>query len=494
MAAEATGTLTLEVAPRGEWKDELYSEQSAEFDLRLRNQGSSPVTALNLYGSYDFPRFSLLFENGAEMGPYTKGNQYERKVGDLIRKEPPRPGRSAIPAGGATGISFNVWGYRDPLPPGSYGVRAEHQTTAGGPLVRSAVYKFRIKPAKIVSMALGYDSAQRISSVLAWLAANAESPGKARLLIRVSAPKGHQAPLQGATSHGEFPTKSMVAVGDLIPGAKTGPGGWAGVCSAGEAMMIRHNMSYPSWRTEALPVPFSNPIPVPRFPDMGGKALFLMTGDTPQGPALAGILAENRRGIAARWQTPLKSVPTLSACRYGTDGRVTVLLAANDGKSCRMSLIEVDPTAGLSKAEKPVRQSENEAIAVVSAVDGFYVLLAGLAQANKLTLFKISDAGKSDLVFSKDVPNWPKDAKGKPARAMQAQLESEGPGSLLVSFVAEGAFYSGHLTPRLHLAKEHHDPESPASFGHVAVLGRGDTPACFDAAGMLHYFGKGGGH
>ncbi|HZS56456.1 MAG TPA: hypothetical protein VFA65_18770 [Bryobacteraceae bacterium] len=487
----ATSQFVLEISPRGDWKHELFPEQSAEFNLNLRNAGASVASAFALYGSYETPRIVVYDSQGARIGIYTKAQQYERKVGDLARREPPEPQQRPMQPGKGSSISFNIWGYRPPLPPGHYSVQVEHQTGPSEPFISSDRYSFEIVPAAVKSAALSYDTANRISSVLAWL--DAETHGTAaseRLLLRVSAVKGHASAMQGATSHGQFPTGSLVSVAQLARGSQEDGLGWAAVLSGKHVTLIRHNLSYPYWKSEAE-LAIDDAVPVSRFPSMEGQALFLATGHGAKGPTLTGALFEQPKGLLQQWTMPLAESPSLTACLARVKRPAALLLATNRQSDSQVSRIDVTAEGKLSGEEKIVRRSPNIVIAAASAFnaesgDAFFVLEADREQADKMAVVTVPMSGPVRAPKLQPVPGWPREENGSAIKPLQTQIEQAVDGSIAIVFVdSRGFFYGGKLSPKPFVGKLRANPESPCTFPHVAALSRNVTPACFTSQGLL---------
>ncbi len=494
MTAPAASQLRLELVPHG-WKDRLLPEQSAEFDLILRNTGSAPVNALPLSGSYDTPRLALFDADGKVIGGYNKGHRYERRGGDLALLEPPEPRLEPMPPGQGDEITVNLWAFRAPLPPGRYSIQAQHQFNLAGTFASSERLPFEIVPARIGPAASGYDSVGRSASTLAWLASESAHPGPQQLLIRVSAVAGHRALMQGATPHGEFPPGSTMAIAQPAEGIEENGAGWVAVISGGSATLIHHNLSYPFWRSEAIPLHLENAAPVPRFPDFEDQALFLATGTSPKGPALGGIQVEDEKGVIAQWTVPLSGIPSMVACSARVKRPVSLLLITNHEGGSRIAWLAVNMDGRVVTAEKTIRQSPNHVVAVAPSADprsgnAFFILESAPSAPDRLAVLSVSTGGSVRTAELKLISNWPKNAAGSPVRPREICLEEIRQGVAGIAFTDEShALYGGRLTPNPMLAKLRDDPKSPCFFPHIAALNAGLTVACFTGEGLLFFAG-----
>lgn len=482
---------TLELTPRGNWKQELFPEQCPDFDLILRNNGSSTVDAQPLYGSFQTPRISLFNASGAAIGTYTKMDMYARQVGDPARRRPGPPKSEPMEPGKGSQISVSLWTYRAPLPPGKYAIEAVHQPMPGGALIQSNRYSFEIVPASVKSAALSYDSASRSSSVLAWFDAGTKESVSERLLVRLSAPKGHASLLSGANSQGEYPAGSLISVAQVSIGAKEGPLNWLAVLSGKKLTAIRHNMSNPYWKSEPVELAVDGAIPVPRFPSMESQALFLATGGTANGPALGGALFEQPKGLLQQWTVPLAEKPSLTACLARVKRPAALLLATNYPGGSQISRLDVNTEGKLSGGEKVIRRSQNTVIAVAPAFnpesgDAFFVLEGAIDELNRVALVTIPMSGPVRAPKLQPMPGWPRDENNKAVKPLQTQIEQAVDDSVAVVFVdARGFFYGGKLLPKPFIGRLRANTESASIFPHIAALSRNVTSGCFTAEGLL---------
>jgi hypothetical protein len=487
-----TSQFTLELTPRGNWKHQLFPEQNPDFDLVLRNAGSSTVNALPLYGSFQSPRIALYQASGASIGAYTKADMYARQVGDPSEERPDPPQLEDMAPGKGSQISVAVWDYRVPLPPGSYTVLAEHRTEPGGAYIQSNRYSFEVVRASVKTVSMGYNSAGHLASILAWLDAGASGvEGSERLLVRLSAMKGHSSLMVGATSHGEYPAGSLVSVGQVSIGTKEGPLNWLGVLSGSHATAIRHNMTGPFWRSEPVALAIGGGVPVPRFPSMGPQMLFLATGTDSKGAALAGALFEQPKGLLGQWSVPLAEKPSMTACLARAKRPAALLLATNHQGGSRISRLDVSVDGKPIGSEKLIRQSKNTVLAVGPAFDpesgdAFFALEGSPEEPDRLALVTIPMSGPLRPAKLQPMPGWPRDENGKAVKPLQTQTEQAVDGSVAVAFVdSRGFFYGGKMLPKPFVGRLRAKADSPCIFPHIAALSQNLTPACFTSEGML---------
>lgn len=495
MSPSPPGNLRLEIAARDGATGALFPEQSAEFDLFLRNTGSAAASAIKITGNFTTPAYVLFDAKGAEIGRYTVAHLMAQGGLDLGTKRPPATQMVQIPPGRASQTKFDVWGFVRPYPPGRYAVQVDHLISPGGAVISSNRLPFEIVPARVTGAAAGYDNSGRSASVLAWLASGADGAGNGRLLVRLSTPKGHTFLAAGASSHGEFPAGSRVAVAQMAAGVEEGGLGWVAVASPRQVVVIRHNLSYPFWRSPAISLPLDNPVPVPRFPDMGEDAIFLATGAAGKGGVLVGVPVNQPKGAAAPWSVPISTVPALAACMSKLKRTISVLLVDNSGSGSRISRMELTLAGKVLSPEKVVRSSANQVAGVAPGLDpasgSFLVVETPAGHPDRYSAVRIPQGGSAQAGRMETIAAWPKDHDGNPAAPQSLFVEELSETSVGIAFtVPGGAFYSGRLTPKAMLYKVRDDPASACSFPHLAALSQNITPACFTAEGRLFFAGK----
>jgi hypothetical protein len=494
MSPSTQGALALRAAPRGETAKPLVPEQAAEFDLFLRNQSKAPLVVNSLDNRFT-PIIHLFDAQGRPLGHYTQADGRARIVGDSapkaresIRTETLAPGEE-----GTTWV--NVWSRTNPYPPGTYGFEATHQA-GGATVLASARLPFEIVAAQVGSAALGYDKPIRTNTVLAWLA-TPKGGRTARLLIRLSGFTSHQAVQFGATPHGEFPLNSRVSVSATPPDGALPAVGWVGVVSGDTLQLIQHNLSMPMSRPPAATLPSADAVPVPRFPNRG-RAVFLATGTSAKGPVLIGVKASASDTALHPWSVSLSHKPVYSACAFMMAGAITVLLASDDDRISRLSRLEVSEDGAVISAERVIRESTNEVLAMVTDLRGgeplsFVVLEADRERHDYLAFVKIAANGALKATGLRAVAGWPAvevNGQRQPERARDLILETDDQGLPWLALTdSRGDFRGGRMDGALSLLRE--GRLGRALFPHIGALARSVSFACFTPDGMLFHSGSG---
>jgi hypothetical protein len=483
--------LVLTAKMRNDGPRPLVPEEAPEFELRLRNEGQAAQTLESISGSLFLPTFRLLDGVGNELGSYTPYDRGERNVGDLTRFSPPPSRPITLAPGAEQTLVINLWAHRDSVPPGKYGFEAEH--SVGDTQLTSNRVPFEIVPAQVQAMALSYDTAQRTNSVLAWLAT--PTGGQAsRLLIRISGFASHATAQVGATAHGDFPTGSRLAASAKPPDSTSPPAlGWVGTISGDKLQLIEHSMSEPRWRAPVVTLPLSAPVPVPRFPDRV-HAVFLATGGGKQGPALAGVVAQEGSGVLKPWLVPLSAVALHSACAFTMQGAITVLFSSDDGQHSRLHRIDLNEDGTVVSQERVVRETSNEVLAVVAdmrsgAPTSFVVLEASREMHDQLVFVKFPLSGEPRATALRAAAGWPTAGVGnerKPARAQSLTLEIDNEGLPWVTLTDDrGDLIGGRMDGALSVLRE--GRVGTALFPHVGALARGVAISCFNRDGTLFH-------
>lgn len=494
MSPVATGNMRLEIVPASQVAGPLFPEQSAEFDVLLRNTGPEAVSAIQINGDFTTPVYTLFDANGKEIASFTKAHLFARKGVDLGTKSPPVARLRNIPPGRADQTKFNVWSFVRPYPPGRYAVQVSHRIAPSGPVISSERVPFEIVKAHVAGVALGYDNPSRSASVLAWLACRnaGENP---RLLVRLSTLDGYQFLLTGGSTHGDFPTGSTVAVAQMAPGVPEGVLGWLGVASPGHAVVIRHNLGYPYWRSPAIPLPLDRPVAVPRFPDLGQEAIFLATGASGNGGALVGVRVDQAKGPAAPWSVPLQAVPSMTACALRLKRLLSILTVTNHQSGSRISRLEVTIDGKVVSPEKVVRSSSNLVVGVAPGMDpssgSFVAMETSPGRPDRYALVRIPLNGRADAGSMQHFRTWPVDAAGTPLSPHSFFVEELPKDSVGFAFAGpDGVFGAGRVAPKPTLSKFRDRSQSESLFPHLAALSRGIAPACFTAEGRLFIAGE----
>lgn len=490
----ALESLRLEVVPTGQTGSAFFPEQSPSFDLFLRNTGSESVSVLELDGDFTTPVFTFYDGGGKEIGHYTNANLMARGGADLGSKAPPQAEMHSIPPGKADKSKLNAWSFVRPFPPGRYAVQVSHNLGTGS-VITSERLRFEITKARVASAASGYNNPTRSASVLAWLASAHSAEEVLRLLVRLSTPKGYEFLQAGGTSHGDFPAGSQVAVAEMAPDVRQGVLGWLAVASPHQAVLIRHNLTYPYWRSAVIPLPLEHPLPVPRFPDMGQDAMFLATGASGNGGELVGVAVNQPKGVTAQWSVPLRAVPSMTACCLRLQRVLSVLLVVNRQSGSEISRIDVTLDGKIVSPEKILRTSPDTVIAIAPGIDpslgSFLAMEAHPGRPNRYALVRIPLSGRAQVGNMQEFRAWPVDTAGTPVSPRFFFLEEFTEKFAGFAFAGpNGEFGTGRLEPRASVSQLRGASESASLFPHIAVLKSGATPACFTADGRLFIAGE----
>jgi len=497
MSPNTQGALVLTAKPRGATAKPLVPEQAAEFDVLLRNQSNAPLTVNSLDNRFT-PVIHLFDSQGRPLGHYTSADRRDRIIGDLGPKTAESTRTITLAPGDEKTTWVNVWSHTDPFPPGAYWFEASHQAQDAESLVSSRL-PFQIVAARVDDSALGYDKNIRANTVLAWLATPAGGSA-ARLLIRLSGFTSHAVVQLGATLHGEFPSNSRVAVSATPPDGPLPAVGWVAVVSGDRLQLIQHNMSTPMWRAPAVTLPATGAIPVPRFPNRR-HAVFLATGAGPKGPVLIGVKAANGNTALLPWSVGLSHIPVHSASAFMMEGAITLLLAADDGRTSRLIRLDVSEDGTVTAPERVVHESPNEVLAVVTDSRGgeplsFVVLESDRTNHNQLAFIKIPLSGQLKATELRTIDGWPTvEVKGelRPARAQSLLLETDNQGMPWVTLTNErGDLLGGRMDGALSLLRE--GRIAHAVFPHIGAVARGVTISCFNPDGTLFHSGGADGH
>jgi hypothetical protein len=476
------------------WDGALVPEQSASFDITLENRGALPVETLGIESNQWNPTLRVFNEDGSrrfETPAEVAAERYHGHTG-----EPTRPPRLLTLQPGQSKSTFvNLCKYADPLPPGRYFFQAAHKLQAiGGGFVSSEKIPFTIEPARVLTMAAGYDAARPRRSSLAWIAVRGTT--KPQLLIRWSG-KFHATTMWGGMFHGEAPPDTALSVSQVVQGATTNELGWVAVHWPGHVEMIQHNMSAPFRRTGPLEFPISAGFMVPRFPDRGTAALAMVAGVESDGrSALAGVLSARGAINPKVWKQRLVLKPFMAACSFEKTGPITVLLASERQGVTRISRIGVDEDGWLIVPEHVVHTTFNKVLAIASDPRGFLVLEAHPIMTDHLTRIRIPLNAEPEPPVSSRIAGWPNlNVFGVtiPLPPDQLSFEPASDGSLWLAFTdPRGGLFAGDLNKNsvsLYRPKKHGQfvefPHVSALVGHLDIAG-------FTESGVLFHSNKGG--
>jgi hypothetical protein len=486
--------LVLVAAPRG-GDVRLFPEQAAAFDLTLENRTDAAESVVAIDGNRSTPVVRAFdAATGARLFEKSGTDMSERLVPHM-GAPPVTPPRTIVLAPGASeSLWVNLWMYHDPLPLGAYAFQASHQAHPGQAL-ESRRLPFEIVAARVESAALGYDSAIRMASTLAWIAAPKGGPGAPRALLRLSGSGNHAAAQQGATDLGEAPEGGRIAVSQIPADGLANWQGWVAIAGQQRVELVRHNMAQPMSRSGPIALPITDVAPVPRFPDRG-HAVFLATGRGAAGPALVGVVAAASGKASPAWSVPLPESPTLTAAVAGMSGPITVFVAADDGASSRVHRLDVDEAGAVVSAAVVVRTTPNRIIALAvdqrrGAVPSLVILESNRTMFDRLALVRLPLSGAPPpIVALAPLAGWPSVTEDRVSRALRAEAVSvevgvDGvPRAALVDEM--GRLFGGRLdgTP---LALLSDGGGTKALFPHVAALETGVFASVFTDQGYLFH-------
>jgi hypothetical protein len=493
MAASGTH-LRLIVSPRDQTGGRLLPEQSAFFNITLRNEGSEAVRAFALDGNDTSPVFRVYDHNGNVLVEATHSTLIDRFGADMGEPIPQEPILVGLGPGEAATTFVDLWSYTDPLPKGRYEFGAAHRVGAGsGDWIESNRLAFDVVDAVVSEAVLGYENVRRDSSLTVWVA-QPEGKDQPQLLARLSA-IGNQATAQrSGRALGPVAPGSRVAIGGKPPEGTPTDEGWFAVAGPGSVEVIQHFRTNPQWRSGPFEVPFANPHPVPGFPDRR-HAVALFWGERQDGVTyLAGFVVSAREGVKTQWTLPLASPPSLIACLFSETGPIALLLATGGNQGVQLSRIDIDEAGKIVAAERIVRSSPDQLLAV--AVDQrpeqpqmFYALEGEARRPDHLTLVRIPLAGEPRTHDFGAVPGWPV-SEGRPERATRLDFTVGWDGIARLALLdRRGDYFAGPLdgSPLLQVADAVHGPR--VALPLVAAL-RGDLSySGFTGEGHLVYLG-----
>jgi hypothetical protein len=493
MAANGTH-LQLIVSQRDQTGGRLLPEQSAFFNIALRNEGSQAVEAYALDGNDATPVFRVYDQSGNVLVRATHRMLLERFAPGLGEPVPQKPVMIHLGPGGERSTFVDLWSYTSPLGKGRYEFGVSERIGPGtDDWLESNRMVFEVVDAVATDAALGYDNIRRNSSLMLWVG-QPEGKGEPQLLARLST-LGRQGTAQrSGQSLGPLAAGSLVAIGGKPPEGTPTDEGWFTVASHGSVEVIQHFETNPQWHSGALNLPLANVRPVPGFPDRG-YAVALFWGQKPGGATeLAGFIVSALEGVKAKWTLPLASAPSLAASLFSKTGPIALLLASNDNDGARLSRLDIDETGKVEAAERTVRSSNHELLAVAAdqrpgQPQVFYALEAERKRPDHLTLIRIPLEGEPEARELGAVPGWPVfDGQSVHATRLDFTVGWDGTPRLAL-LDGRGNYFGGPLngSPLLQLADTAHGPRVVLPL--IASL-RGDLSYTgFTGRGYLVYLG-----
>jgi hypothetical protein len=476
----------------------LIPEQSALFDVALRNGTAAPVTLTSLNSNAATPVVRALDASGTVLAEGNPRDLEERIAGDMGEPVPSPLVTVTLAPGAKDESPVELWHFMNPLRPGRYAVEVLHAADpASATPLSSGRVAFDIVAATAGPCANGYESSQRLATILAWVAVPEDT--KEPELFARSSGESHAAPKVAGRSFGRVARGAKIAVSHVPPDAMTTWLGWVAVASGTEIELIQHNTGDPGWRSGPIKLPLSGATPIPRFPDRT-HAVALATGLAGEKPALAGVVARPNTPAAAPWVTPISAVPKLSACAFAAGGPIAVLLIADDGTTTHVTRIDVEETGAVVKAEHVLRTSPNEALAAVvdirpNSPPTLLIVEANRATPDRIALVRIPlSGGQASIVPFAPAKGWPYEGEGaaaRPLRAKEIALEAGWDGVPHIAFIDElGRLFAGALDGSP-LSMIRDAAAGPARCPHIGALREHATPSSFVADGSL-FFAPGG--
>jgi len=485
-------SVALVAAPRG-WSEPLLAEQGVPFDLKLKNLTPSPLELLGFTGNDWNPMARVFDAEGTLLHNISSQMASEHLLGH--RGEPTRPAKLFMLKPEGEGSTWmNLAKYAGALPPGKYTFQAAHRLLPLDPTeIYSEKLPFEVVQAQVFHAALGYESSLHEQTLLAWIAA--PEGGAPRVMVRWSG-ASHNVSYWGGNVYGETEPDAHVAVSEL-PADTDGDGqGWVAVLAGRSLELIRHNMSYPTWRSGAIELPIEGGIPISPFPERGG-CLFLATGTVDGKSVLAGVVQQPGDENQTVWTVPLAGQPELSACAFGPTGAISLLFASRDQQQTHLSRMDVDESGAVLSPQQVVRTTDHEVHAV--AVDSrrglplaFVFLEADREKLDHLALMRLPVDGEVGGPDPERQRGWPvieENEKEVVLRAEKLCLEVGRDGGSVIGLIDEkGDFYGGRLGHSLERFAE--APAKKIDHLHIATFKGGHDVAGFTAEGYL--FNTGG--
>ncbi len=222
--------------------------------------------------------------------------------------------------------------------------------------------------------------------------------------------------------------------------------------------------------------------------------MFLATGKASGHPALAGVMVR-RSAPAKTWTVPLSGVPDHSACAFGLKGPISILLTYDDGKTARLSRIDVSEDGQVLSNEHVVRETPNRVLAVVTDMRSrqpvsFMALEADRVRHDRVALVKVPLEGNVQATPMRVLAGWPAvsvNGEVRPDQARQLTIEMGLDGAPWVALTdSRGDLIGGRLSRPLALLRDG-KTGGPALFPQLGLIVIGAAISCFSEDGMLHH-------
>ena len=492
--ADEKSNLRLTVAVRG-GGNVLLPEQSAFFDFAVENSGTEPALVAALSGNSDTPSYRVADAAGTLIVNVSPTDLYRRFGADMGEPEPEPLETTTIPPGESDSNWVDLWGLTDPLPDGTYTLSIIHLIDESGAHLESEPLAFQVVDARVTNVAMSYEDEKRRSSVLAWLAAP-QSGGSPQILVRLSTSGNHGAAQRSGWPCGETSPDTRLALSAKPPEGTPTFQGWMAAVSAHEsgvdrATLFSLNRASPIWRSEPIPLPVSDALPVPRFPDRD-HAVFLAVGRLAgAGMALVGAVVQPYSDDPPTvWSVPLKGEPTHVVCGFTAEGPIALLMASETAGRTVLSRIDVTAEGTVAGAERVVRESPHRLYAIARNPGGFVVLEGDREHAGTITVVRIAiEDGEPSVQELGPLPAWPV-IDDKPLAPVDCFLEAPPNGPVLFAFLDEAGNYYGAVADGspVHLLAAA-TPERVMTLPHIAALLGQTLFSGFTSRGYLAYLG-----
>lgn len=489
-----TESLEMTLSLRDKNGARLVPEECAYFNIAMRNGGAREAQFFDLENNSETPVFSLYDRSGKKIVSVTHQTMMNRMSGGGMGEPMPEPPSIRTLGAGKTVETFlDLWNYMAPPPKGVYELGATDRLPSGQPdSVESNRLRFEIVDAQVRDVAFGYEDIQRTSSLLLWVAVP-EGNGQPLLLARLSTLDMHRVAQWSGNPLGPIDPNARLAIaGKPIEGTPNAIG-WLAAVEGQHVQLIQHFRTNPNWRSGKIALPVSDPHPVPGFPDRE-YAVFLATGTSPHGAALAGAQVHPEGSDAPPWTVPLDAAPTYSACAFGKSGPIALLFVSTQNGQERLSRMDVEADGKVVAPQKTVRTTSNQTLAI--AVDQrpgnpqqFVILESDPAHPERLLLVHVPLSGEPRVQEIPHQAGWPAGPQG-PAHARSVAMQIAWDGRPVIALTTDsGRNFAGVPGDGSLLEIGSLSNGSRAIALHVAALRRSIEFGAFTDRGKLQFLG-----
>ena len=508
-SAKVTVTVTPRV-PGGA----LFPEQSAIFDLVLSNTSAEAANLPDFDSNRWTPVYRIFNSAGERLLELTISDLYARFGAEMGEPDPEPPHLTPVPANGTIKSWLDLWSFTPPLPKGDYSLVLHHVLDPEtNEAVDSAPVLFSVVDADVQEAVLSYEDQKLETSVLAWLAAPREG-GDPEILVRLSALNNHRSAQRSGNAFGKTPTGSKLALSAKPREGTPTDQGWLAVISGNSVTLFYMNRAAEVWKSDAVTVPFVQPLPVPGFPDRnhcvflasgllsdGSSALLGLTSpkseapeevvDRAPGPRRPRPAASNPAPAIKPWVLPLQANPTVTACAVTATGPIPLLLATETATETTLFRLDILETGTAEAPERVAHSSPHRLLALLpnrpSAPPGFLAVLADREKHDQLTVVRIPVTGDAEVVELPPTAGWPT-VDELPLAPLHFQVAYVTNDQAVFAFLDErGNYYAGSLdgSPVALIAPGGFPPR--ITLPHIAALHQRLTFAGFSDLGSLIY-------